>query len=669
LSTQSAFTVASDAASVTDLPAEEGDSILTTATNATSTQGGKRMTKGKKTTASKGRKTKAKKSEAVEVAPSREPEDDDFEVKVDLAPKSTRGRKRKSEDTIDSTEASIEAEAPPPKRRATRTRASVATNDTVIGPDESTLAGDASQPALIGREKGRQSTRKASAASVASLRGPIPNDSELDAALEADLDRPLTDNEEKPDPSKKTNKVSKITRGDHAMFGTESMEIDEAAIDAELEALQAMAPESKPMPKPKAIKGKQPRKVSAKQQAAAKKAAEAEAAAQKASEEEEEASQQIAAELEHSISIKHSSPIVQPKRQRASSRQPSRQLPGRSARGSALSANENNVSITDDQDTILAQNEDSGNETDASMASQSTIVRGGKTRRGSTMKKGKGGKKAVSRHIEEIVQKPKGTLASPLLEGKPAIQSEDTSMTDERFYTPAPEAHEPAVEEPVTQVPKLNAAKSRGRPPKTAPAPTLIVEQTLPMVDHVMKEAAPILPNPKPMKVKVVAPPRSPTPPPKERTPSQSPQSSDAENHPPSSKPPASARKAVTPRSNTTRVPLVATTPLLSPSKRNIIAGLQTTHPWSAVDLDAVFLKSPGDENVLGKGLLGDAMEKAKNGILTSPEKKMTVEEWIHHNAEMAEEKLRNECERMVGSFESQGTRAMRALEGVECVE
>ena len=47
----------------------------------------------------------------------------------------------------------------------------------------------------------------------------------------------------------------------------------------------------------------------------------------------------------------------------------------------------------------------------------------------------------------------------------------------------------------------------------------------------------------------------------------------------------------------------------------------------------------------------------------------MSVEEWIHHNAERAEEKLRNECERMVGMFEREGTRAMHALEGVECVE
>lgn len=70
-----------------------------------------------------------------------------------------------------------------------------------------------------------------------------------------------------------------------------------------------------------------------------------------------------------------------------------------------------------------------------------------------------------------------------------------------------------------------------------------------------------------------------------------------------------------------------------------------------------------------GKELFGEAVDKVKNGDLTSPEKKMSVEEWIHHNAETAEKKLRNECERMVGIFEREGTRAMQALEGVECVE
>jgi hypothetical protein len=87
------------------------------------------------------------------------------------------------------------------------------------------------------------------------------------------------------------------------------------------------------------------------------------------------------------------------------------------------------------------------------------------------------------------------------------------------------------------------------------------------------------------------------------------------------------------------------------------------------VDLDDIFEGPQGDENLIERGVLGDVMEKVKNGELTSPEKRMSVEEWIHYNAEMAEEKLRNECERMVGTFEREGTRAMRALEGIECID
>lgn len=133
--------------------------------------------------------------------------------------------------------------------------------------------------------------------------------------------------------------------------------------------------------------------------------------------------------------------------------------------------------------------------------------------------------------------------------------------------------------------------------------------------------------------------------------------------------PSTKAKRPATPRSAATRIPLAATTPRTSPSKRNIIAGLQSSQPWTAVDLDIIFLKSPGAaENDTGSMLL-NAMDKAKSGELTSPEKKMTVEEWIRYNAELAERKLRNECERMVNSFEKAGMRAVGALEGVDCIE
>ena len=54
---------------------------------------------------------------------------------------------------------------------------------------------------------------------------------------------------------------------------------------------------------------------------------------------------------------------------------------------------------------------------------------------------------------------------------------------------------------------------------------------------------------------------------------------------------------------------------------------------------------------------------------LTSPEKQMSVEEWICFNARQGEGKMREECERLVSIFETEGGKAMRALEGIECLQ
>ncbi|KAI0098305.1 hypothetical protein GGR51DRAFT_565758 [Nemania sp. FL0031] len=137
-------------------------------------------------------------------------------------------------------------------------------------------------------------------------------------------------------------------------------------------------------------------------------------------------------------------------------------------------------------------------------------------------------------------------------------------------------------------------------------------------------------------------------------SPSQSPQSSDAENQPPSSKPSNTSKS--------TRValaPIAATPVRSSPSKRNIIAGLESSHPWSSADIDMIF-----DELDKENALACSRFMKA--GIeLTSPEKQMTVEEWIYYNAEQAEKQLKHECENIVMAFEREGTKAMQALEGV----
>ncbi|PMD47483.1 BIR-domain-containing protein [Hyaloscypha variabilis F] len=669
LSTQSAFTVASEAPSITDIPAGDDDSILTTATNATT----KKMGKVKKAPAGKGRKTRAKKGEPVEV-PAPEPEDADFEVKVDLEPQPTRGKKRKSEDDHESIVPTIEMTPPPPKRRATRTRGSMAVDESIVEHSD-IIQPEVSKPAGRKGRTSRRSTRKASVASVASLRAPAIDDEEIDRALEADLERRLSDDEMETTASavpKKSSRTTKAVKADHAMFGMNPVEGDDAAIEAELDAMDI---EAKPLPKAKGAKVKQPRKPSAKQQAAAKKAAEAEAQARQLAEE-DEASQQIVMELEHSISMQQSSPVIQQKKQRTSSKQPTKPM-SRATRGSAMSINDNVSAIGDYMElNDDHHNDDSGHETDASVASQSTIVRGGPSRRGSTLKKGRGGKKASTRNIEEIVQKLQAPIPSievperaTSAKGKKVIPIEEISKVEEVFYNPLPEAPQPTALEPSAKVIKAKVAKPRGRPPKVtseASQPIATFEESV-----AVGEAPPAQSKIVPQKTKPVPEVRSPTPAPMEATPSQSPQSSDAENHPPSSKPSAAMKKTATPHSTAKRIPLAPTTPSLSPSRRNVITGLQSLHPWTAVDLEAIFLKSPGGENVIGHvaDFLGGTVDKIKNGDLTSPEKRMTVEEWIHHNAQMAEEKLKNECERMVGKFESEGTRAMRALEGVECVE
>ncbi|KAL4743261.1 hypothetical protein BDV11DRAFT_178639 [Aspergillus similis] len=147
-------------------------------------------------------------------------------------------------------------------------------------------------------------------------------------------------------------------------------------------------------------------------------------------------------------------------------------------------------------------------------------------------------------------------------------------------------------------------------------------------------------------------------------SPSLTPQSSDAENRPPSLKAPAHRPLSSPSKNAFVRFPLTTSTP---PPKRNHTSAgkLQTSHPWVPINIDEILMTGARDkENVDLQG----AMDNLK-GELTSPEKKMTVEEWILWNAKNGEERLRRECERLVGQFEREGARAMRALEGIECID
>lgn len=175
---------------------------------------------------------------------------------------------------------------------------------------------------------------------------------------------------------------------------------------------------------------------------------------------------------------------------------------------------------------------------------------------------------------------------------------------------------------------------------------------------------------------------------PMQKSPSGSPQSSNAENQPPSSRPSLSAKKQplAPTQLSPTRIAAQAQeagaagicTPLASPSKRaNTIGGaLRSDAPWTAVDLENIFLPSPSHhqhqqrQQALGttdKAGVTEAMEEVLRRV-TEEERGMSVEEWILANAARAEEKLRGECEGLIGGFEGEGLRALRAVEGIEAL-
>jgi hypothetical protein len=180
----------------------------------------------------------------------------------------------------------------------------------------------------------------------------------------------------------------------------------------------------------------------------------------------------------------------------------------------------------------------------------------------------------------------------------------------------------------------------------------------------------------------------------KETAPTPSPQSSDAENHPPSSRP--SARQPLFAPQSVQRIPLADTTPdhvFMSPSKRNVLNNIRSTTPWSPTDLETVFLNSPVKQNLalnsvalhdwdkenqtaldainldkLDKKSLEEVVKRVKTGM-SEKEKDMSVEEWVRWNATRGEERLKGECEAMVSKFEREGGRALGVLEGIDCVE
>ncbi|WYZ45985.1 hypothetical protein EsH8_IX_000210 [Colletotrichum jinshuiense] len=644
LSVQSVATAASDITSITDVAAEFDDSVMTTA----STMAGKKGARAKKaTTTTKGRKTKAKKDEPVEVIEDERVAEE--EMPLPAPPKPTRGRKRTSDEVDDS--ALTVSEAPASKKRTNRGRPKATADSSAIEQSQQDITIADAQPqakAPKGRKtaqaSGTKGSRKASGtsqrstASTASMRaapGAFPEEEdEIARQLEVDLERPLTDDEDimqdsdserkkAPASRAQTNKsrahkdstASSESAENHEMFDAEPYVADEEALDEELKQLEAEMtidePEVLEVPK-KGRKAAGPRKVS-------KQAKVQKVKATKSVVEEDELAMPVqstqpeepAAMEEDEIST---ATVITTKSARASTGR-KRGRPSKASLASRASMGDtSNVDDVDFVETEPKQEFQAENETEAEEASARQSFASAR-------------QTPVPAEVQDEPEKEQERESEEEHEEEPEVEQEAELEEDDTEPEAESEAPEPT---------PRSAPRQSSPPPSSSPVITSSVRHSLRRQSGTPR----ISPAQSARQAAV--------------SPSPSPQSSDAENQPPSARP-ATTQKRVThaPISSTPARPN-------SPSKRKALASLQSTTPWNPVDIDLIF----GSPEKTDKRNPVDRLLH-KGSELTSPEMRMTVEEWIQHNANQAEAKLRQECEAMVSKFESEGTKAMNVLEGL----
>ena len=699
MSTQSNLTTVSDGLSVAEPDINRDDSVVSVAEPAKvakSAKGAKKGAKAKKPLPKSKRQANRKPDDDLQVASSYlEPEDDDFEVKVESAsPKSKGSKKRKSDEM--SNDASNHADAhnqedvplgQPQKRRATRTRGSIAQTRNEPSPPPSqeaevdaemtdakkvlpTVHSQNQRKGKGGKKRSSSKVRKASTtsnATKASLRAPIPNDDEIDAALEADLDRPLTDEESEIEPPAMTKtKSRRLTRtkpGSRKVTASvaptrrttraSTVTVGEPTVEDKYPSLPGHAHEAH-MPTPEknehvtlvhdsptpSLSSRRSKRTSA------GKDPEQQEAQEKKAEKLEETISAAAAENTKVIEI-HMTEAQKPR-----SRLASKQSSVRSSGASAVSRSLEAMDLTSDIQTSgldkQTGRDDSGHETDASILKQARTKRGGKK---PLAKKVKGGKK--------------GTLKTPNIEGtvQPTV---DTALPEDQDTQEGPvddragnvkRVSEDA-EETETQENASGVVAQLNKTIETPAEAKTFAREGSADQPEILPEAQIVRPLPE--SLSAVSTPR----------PAPSPQSSDAENQPPSSRtpklcPPFSIQSPS--KSQISRVRLAAATPVNSPSRNNI-SKLQSTFPWTAIEIEHIFESTPVADKENNPFDFGMVVKGGKS-LLTSPERKLTVEQWIQNNAQTGEERLRNECERLVGKFEEQGVRALRVLEGIVCSE
>ncbi|KAG8528216.1 uncharacterized protein KY384_007133 [Bacidia gigantensis] len=674
MSTQSNFTVASEAPSIAEIELALDESTSQTAAptpKANIKKGSKKGTKGRKAASKK--MAPDRNVEETNLATSHlEPEDDDFSVKIDQSPESIpNGKKRKSQQISTENKEAImeqgaESQPPPSKRRTTRTRSSVTTTHhafeptsqitdqdiqmTDVEPDPASLPEAYKKSKKGGKKRGTSAPRKTSAmsaASKASLRMAIPDDDEIDAALELDLEKPLTDEEMEVEmgngQSSKGRRLTRTKPGSKKVAASvaptrrttraSTVPVQEPSLEFDLSqppptaTFEDVNDERFSEPPDDFGLDELPAKRTTGKKTGKKTAAKLTTQATEAVLKQDVDVQPVT--IENDVSR------TAPTQKEPQSSQNSRQRPAPKPRVSI--EHDSHISL-DDTQTLR---DDSGHETDASVATQGD----GDGENRAPSKRGKKGMKVqpARRKKEQNLQAENVEISNANVErGQSALEVEVTDHSN-MMNKIADQKRATIPTKPARAAPKKTAKSKKG-------AIKVKAAERDPSLIPAVLEA-----------------PSSP-PAPKELTPAVSPQSSDAENQPPSSRPSAlrpPLELASASKLQPTRIPLATSTPTCSPSK-NTFSRLQSTVPWTAADLERIFHGSPG----VHKENIPFAFGSSANiGALTSPEKKLTVEQWIQNRAHLGEESLRAECERVVGNFEGEGMRALQALEGIICVE
>ena len=697
-STQSNFTSVSEGVSVADTDVQGNDStmpIVEPNPTAKSEKGAKKGTKPRKPAARSKRQASKAEDENTQVANSfLEPEDDDFEVKVEKPFPQSKGNKKRKSDSMSTADTALnhvgahsqeeKSIDQPRKRRTTRSRESMAQrHDAPNPPPQGEYTGDAQRtdndeippPAPPqGRKKGKGGNKRgssnvrkasiASAASKASLRAIMPPDEEIDAGLEAELDRPLTDDEgdieppvvKKPlgrrltrtkpgsrkatasvAPTRRTTRASTVAAEDLAMqdvYSSLPNPTAEAHVPTPTKNEDAIiVPDSPDLSLLPEHQKEQPLHENSEQ-----------------GDEYDKTQNSKDAIAPADIEMDEDTPTIEPQGER------SRQVSRQNTRIPDVTRSSGTIDLASDMNSstlgVQAAEDRLGHDADASAVKQ-TASKGGSKK--ALAKETKGSKKAamVARNVEVILQRTMDDVP-------PEEQHSDIDLIENQVGSV--ESISAEVTEPKKSRKPSKAMAKSGKTKETVPEPEALTREAsvAPLVDqpNALAETGVVRPSKHPQSTHST--PR----------PASSPQSSDAENRPPSSclskpDPPPSMQSPF--KSQTSRVPLAVTTPVKSPSKNNI-SKLQTTFPWTAVEVEHIF----GGTQFLDQENSPFTVEEASKGVkdlLTSPEKKLTVEQWIQFNAKRGEEKLRNECERLVGRFEDQGVRALRVLEGIVCSE